>query len=419
MTAGKPRRGALKNAGLALAACLLSLSGAEAGYRYHLYRTQPARFQPLILQTDFFQRSPWLYNETYGWDYQPGETYGGTIADGVVISCWRWLANERGNVGRVQGSYEDADLKVLVFGDSWTSQPRRLPDGTTVTWPDFLQDELEAKTGGSVHVVNFARDASGVLQMFDMARVKLPEWKPDLAVVAFITDDLTRARSWRTTGQFDGAWRVLTALSPAQPPNLEDAAETAIVHPNADPSWCRETKRAQSVDDPIAAAIEQHRRQTRGRGNPLADPFSLSQSFLFDAVVRGNPTHTNIARLKPAQNPRHSLRSFADDDRTVEAFKEVEQLGIPVVLVHLAYFAEIASDREVIPTSARDESLWHSLEKLHGGPIYNTLDHVERPVVRPEELSGDFPRDHHPSLRGLTFYGQMVAELLTRHGYVN
>jgi hypothetical protein len=135
--------------------------------------------------------------------------------------------------------------------------------------------------------------------------------------------------------------------------------------------------------------------------------------------VRGNPTHTNIARLKPAQNPRHTLRSFADDEQAVKAFEEIERLGIPVVLVHLAYFAEIAAGREVIPTSARDESLWRSLEKLHGGPIYTTLEHVELPVVRPEELSGDFPRDHHPSIRGLTFYAEMVTELLTRHGYLN
>jgi hypothetical protein len=53
---------------------------------------------------------------------------------------------------------------VLVFGDSWTSQPRQLADGTTMTWPNFLQDELSASTGRSVHVVNFARDASGVLR---------------------------------------------------------------------------------------------------------------------------------------------------------------------------------------------------------------------------------------------------------------
>jgi hypothetical protein len=419
MAVGIPRRGTLTNAGLALVACLLSLSVAEAAYRYHLYRTQAARFQPPGLRTDFFQQAPWLYNEAHGWDYQPGATYGGTIANGAVISCWRWLANERGNIGRIQGSYEDADLKVLVFGDSWTSQPHHLPDGTTVTWPDFLQDKLEAKTDRSVHVVNFARDASGVLQMIDMARSKIPEWKPDLAVIAFITDDLTRARSWRTTGRFDGAWRVLTTLSPTQQPRLEDAAETAIVHPEASPSWCRETKRAGIVGDPIAEAIEQRRRETRGRGSPLADPFSLSQSFLFDAIVRGNPTHTNIARLKPAQNPRHTLGSFADDERSAETFREIERLGIPVVLVHLAYYAEIAAGREMIPTSARDASLWHSLEELHGGPISATLDHVELPVERPEELSKDFPRDHHPSIRGLTFYAQMVTNVLTRRGHLN
>jgi hypothetical protein len=417
--AGPSARFSPANLLLGLSAFLLSLAGAEAAYRYHLYRTEPARFHRSKLHVDYFQQSPWVYNEDYGWDYRPGATQGGSIAGGAVVSCWRWHANERGNVGRIKGSYSEADLKLLVFGDSWTSQPRQLADGTNVTWPDFLQDELEARTGRSVHVVNFARDASGLLQMLDMARIKLPEWQPDLAVIAFITDDLTRARSWRVAGEFDGAERVLTSLSPNRQPKLDVAAETAIVQPDADESWCRQARLAGIEDDPIATSIEQRRRQARGRGSPLADPWSTSQSFLFDAIVRGNPTYSNIARLKPAQNPRHGLESFSQDRKMVEAFEAIRQLEIPVALVHLAYYAEIAMGQEVIPTSARDVSLWRSLEQLHEEPIRRTLEHVTLPVENPEELSGDFPRDHHPSMRGLAFYGQMVSEVLSRGGLLD
>jgi len=412
------RKGLLANAIIALTALVGSLAGAEAFYRYYLYHAEPERFYPGELQVEFFQQNPWLYNEQYGWDYRPGSTFGGTIAGGAVVACWQWEANARGNVGRIKGSYESADLKVLTFGDSWTSQPRRLPDGTNMTWPDFLQDQLETKTGQSVHVVNFARDAGSMLQMLDMARAKLPEWKPDLAVLAFITDDLTRARSWRSTVEVEGLPRALTSLSPEAQPGLADAAETAIVYPDADPSWCLEAKQKGIAGDPIATAIEARRRETRRRGSPLADPMSLTQSFLFDALVRGNPTYTNIVRLTPAQNPRHKMSSFAQDEQFVEAFEAVQQLGIPIVLVHLAYYAEIATGHEVIPTNAQDASLWNSLEELYGRSIYTTLDHVALPVERPEELSGDFPRDHHPSLRGLSFYAQMVSELLTRRGYL-
>jgi len=77
-----------------------------------------------------------------------------------------------------------------VFGDSWAAfqQENR-------NWPLFLQDVLEARLGKKVHVVNFGRDGYGILQMFDLAATKIVEWKPDLVLFTFITDDLSRAAS--------------------------------------------------------------------------------------------------------------------------------------------------------------------------------------------------------------------------------
>jgi len=116
------------------------------------------------------------------------------IADGRVTSCQRVdVINKYGNIGKIVGDYHEAELKVLVFGDSWSAFHH---DGRT--WPLFPQEVLEARLNKKVYVVDFGRGAYGILQMFDLAAAKIAEWKPDVAVFAFITDDLDRARFWRT-----------------------------------------------------------------------------------------------------------------------------------------------------------------------------------------------------------------------------
>jgi len=194
---------------LVVVGCIFGFLLTEGTYRLYLYQTQPSRFLG-DRNLWYFQDSPFRYSEEFGFEYIPGKYVGGAVYEGKVTQCWDpmlpWVINERGNMGRIKGSYEHADLKILVFGDSVTAWARESPNGALMSWPDYLQDILEERLKKSVHVVNFARDGYGILQMFDLAAVKVPEWRPDIVIIAFITDDFTRDRFWRMITVLDGGY---------------------------------------------------------------------------------------------------------------------------------------------------------------------------------------------------------------------
>ena len=143
-----------------------------------------------------------------------------------------------------------------------------------MTWPNYLQDMLEEETGASVHVVNFGRDAYGVLQMFDLASAKIAEWRPDLAVIAFITDDLTRDRFWRTTTILDGRERIMTSMIPAQNQDWDIATDAYLLQSDATSEWCHHALDSGAVDDPIVLELEEVLRAGRRHSTLLADPFN-------------------------------------------------------------------------------------------------------------------------------------------------
>jgi hypothetical protein len=192
----------------------LTLIVVEIGYRFHLVTSMPDQFvssdtiggHPSLW---YYQHSPYRYSEEFGYEYVPGMHNGGAINNGKVTSCFNSIMNinERGNVARIRGSYEDAEIRVLVFGDSFGVSGRDGPQ-----WPEFLQDYLSEQSGRNVHVMNFSRDGYGILQMFDLAVSKIDKWKPDIAVFAFITSDLKRARFWRGKAILDGRDRIMTSI---------------------------------------------------------------------------------------------------------------------------------------------------------------------------------------------------------------
>lgn len=409
---------------MVLASSALGFLLVEALYRVYLYQTTPHRFVPVLARDEhpsfwYFQKSPYQYSEEFGYEYVPGIFGGGYIHDGTVTDCYDRLCviNERGNSGRIKGSYDDADLKILVFGDSWTAKCSR---GDQMTWPDFLQDVLEERLGKSVHVVNFGRDAYGLLQMFDLAAAKVPEWNPDLAIIAFITDDFSRDRIWRMKTTIGGRERIMVSVSPNPSPEWHEVRDLYALNSDATGEWCRELLTSQEKGDRIVRETEEVVIQAQRRSSLRADPFSFSQSFVFDLITHGQPFYSTLKAAGPAQWPHHEMRDFAEDHRMVADIEALAATGIPTVLVHLAFYPELKTGKEYaqIVDLEQDMSLLESLRRLTGQPIYETLDHVDWPVKDLESLSRDFPQDHHPSQRGEEFYAEMVANVLLTHGYV-
>ena len=399
--------------------CVVGAVLSEVGYRGYLYVAY-ARLFRLPDPDEYiavYNVSHWEFDERFGYVYPPSRVIDQTnVQHGRVTSCQRLgVINKDGNIGKIVGDYHEAELKVLVFGDSWSAFHH---EGRT--WPLFLQEVLEARLNKKVHVVNFGRDGYGILQMFDLAAAKIAEWKPDLAVFAFITDDLDRARFWRTVVGAGDAMRVLTVLQPRRDPDPETSADTYLLMPSATHEWCERLAQTRTTDAVLERIIRKHRVLLE-RNNPTrrlarANVLTLRHSFLYNRVVSGDAFAFLWERIPVGANPRVSYQSYAEDSGFLRSLDRINTTGVPWVLFHLAFYPEIKVKTEYILRPPQ-KALLDSLEAVTGKKVLRTTDYVRMPVPQAKRMNATAD-DNHPSLWGMEFYANAVAESLVRNGLV-
>jgi hypothetical protein len=401
---------------------LLSGGLAEIAYRGWLYRGLPNVFRPAEADAPLpffgvYTKSLWEFDERFGYVYPPGRTVDVTSFNGgKVVGCRQLPAiNAQGNIGDIQGDYASADLKVAVFGDSFTAT-----QDSGITWPNLLQDRLSERLHRRVNVVNFGRDGYSVLQMFDLAAAKVPEWKPNLAIIAFITDDLDRARFWRTAIEIDGEERVLTTIDPTPHPAPDRAADTFLLDRNATLDWCNRMWKS-GARDRIVEEIEDRYRRARARS--AAQDFSdrpslvtMSRVYLYDRIRYGDPFHSFRRRLTASQNPRIGYGDYKVDGRLAEDIRLLAESHIPYAIVHLPYYPELKKGKEYILQPAQ-ASLLKSLEQVTRHRVVELREVMSLPGDRLERMNIS-ASNFHPSRFGMQLYGAGVAEAMIREGLV-
>ncbi|MBM4329284.1 MAG: SGNH/GDSL hydrolase family protein [Deltaproteobacteria bacterium] len=412
------KREAIFNILLVVVSVVVGCMLAEAAFRVVLLIKSPERFAKGDTTKDLpaigvYNRSLWEFDRECGYRYVSGDIYLSHVDKGQVTSCAKIpTANAQGNMGRIKGNWEDADLKIAVFGDSFAA----FVTLDNITWPNVLQDVLEERLGRTVNVVNFGRDGMGVAQMFDLAAIKLPQWKPDLAIISFITNDFARARFWRTVNVIDGELRVLAVPEPIEKADPNNSYETFILHPEATLEWCRSMSGKGYLDRVGQEIVDKYLRFRQPESARLANPFDLRKSFLLDKLLKGDSYYSDKYRENSRWSPHLAVDSYDEDAQTVKSVKFLEALGIPYLLVHLPIYPEAVADKEYI-MDKKEEGLLESLERLTGKKVYGLLDFVKRPVEKPERMNVN-PDNYHPSLWGMQFYATAVAELLISKGYV-
>lgn len=399
----------LANLALLIASLVMGLVAVEMGYRLLLSRSHPQHFQTAdTARPDlwFFQASPWRFNLAHGYEYVPGLIHGGSSSGGRVTACWTWWTNPAGNMGRIEGSYDQAQRRVLVFGDSFTAQPEG-----DLTWPNLFQERLTAELGKPVHAVNFGRDGYGVLQMVQLAADKVAAMRPDLVVIAFITDDLTRDRFWRTQTVVGGRERILTTIDPNPHPDLNLSADTAIMHSKATVEWCNAMKQSGRTEDPVLADMEQTMVEARRRAALRMGFFDPTTSLLYGRLVHGAPFHVLAQRGNGSQNPRHKLEDFSADAGFLAALQRLKAAGVPIVLFHMATYDELVAGHEYRLTT-QEEKLLESLRRHVSPTIIETK--INAPAVPDLGAIRRGPTDSHPSLFGMQFYTDALTTGLRR-----
>jgi len=419
----------LANIALLLFSLLVAILLVEIAYRAVLFKNFPEKFRQSFSEgkkTISVVNEPMLrFNAKYGFDYIPDREFIlAQIVDERLSNCSYLHSNTSGSWGTPDSDYAHADFKVLVVGDSVTAVAVN-----GMTWTDYLQKSLSDLTGKKVGMRNLARDGQGILQMLDIAAGEISKQNPHLLIIAFISDDTTRARTWRRVENVNGRSRVFTTTAdPYQPFDFRKSVETYLINPDPrfSKAWCNSEPKP-GPDDPVIRETLERYRLAVAHSNARADLFTLERSFVWDVLIHHNPFYYYLFISKGAVsiNPRHRLKDFAEDRKTVENVQRLRQSNVPIALVHLSLRTELKKGTEYIPSAEPeiDKSLLLSLERLLGtriilsGPYIKKHPDVDGPADDFGAM-GQSISDDHPSVYGMKIYARIIVDALRANGFL-
>jgi hypothetical protein len=276
--------------------------------------------------------------------------------------------------GIFDSDYASADIKIVVFDDSFTAIQW---DG--MTWPVLLQHRLEQQLGKRVRVANFGRFGQGALQMIDLAAATVPEWRPDFYIIAYITNDLIRPRFWLVDRTLRGRERFFITLSPnasPDPATTTDVADYYQIDRGITRQWCDRMVAAkaagspQADSDPLLRTLVDHTALRRENVRPLlsVNLWQPDVSFLYNRIVRGNPL-IGVARETPRIGyGAIALRRLDDDAIFRQDIERLRKTGIPGIPVHLPHVWELGNGSEY----------WYGkaggMTDLQGGSLRQSLE---------------------------------------------
>jgi lysophospholipase L1-like esterase len=399
----------LSEFGIYLIAALLGCVIVETGYRaYLLYKDPRMQLRPepnsALPPIGVYSRSMWRFDAAEGFQYVRDPIFITHVANGRIAGCQ--IAppiNTYGSPGLAEGSYEDAEVKIAVFGDSFSV----FADPNNMTWVNYFQRLLQERLGRSVHVLNQARDGTGLLQMFDIAAHQVPKRKPDLAIIAFATNNMLAPRIWRIEKVIDGELRVITTFEPTETPDLRNSYETFILHPGAQGQWCEDHKNGGELDRIGSEIIDKYVRFRHPRHFALTP----SRSFLWNRLVHADAFYSDAER---SWGPLTSPEAMAKDARLSATIRALSDSGTPYILVHLPFYPEVKSGNEYsIPLAQQIE---REISRLTGKPVHRLLDYIPLPVTNPERMNHS-PDNLHPSTWGMQMYADAVGKIVLKNGF--
>ena len=385
---------------LVLSSSLLTLILGEIAYRCKLGYFETEDLPRYMAASD----SGYEYSREFGYLYnrQKGVATA-LISKGYPVICITGTDNVS-EADRALETYKGAELKILVFGDSFTIT--RGYDERT--WPDLLRDKLEAKLSKRVGIINLGHDGYGIFRMFDLAAAMVKVHKPDLAIIAFITDDLTRDRFWRYTKVINGEKRLFSTTDPSGQADPKKSIDMSILHPDVTLQWCESMRASRKTDDPLLRELNDRYKRIQGEYIRPINFFSMTTSFLFNRIIYNNGYHAFMLPRTNLNVPR-SFISFAEDVRFVEEVATLKQIGIPYYLVHLLEYRDLKAKKYVQNTQQRQllESLRLLTNKRELSLMTDNNDYADNP-----ERLFLLPHDLHPSGEGIAFYARAVAKAL-------
>ena len=350
------------------------------------------------------------YDEAHGARFRPNsDLYMCFIKEGKVTwGTYASRSNRDGLGGRTTiQEYDEADLKVLVFGDSFTHWNQ-----FGVTWPDLFERELGQRLKRTVGVLNYGRGTYGVIQMLELAAEKVIEHKPDFLIIAAVADDFTRGRWWVREMEVNGITRWMLSSKKDEFLDYRFATDELLVNSSATPEWCMEMvnsnggtgdvllRELNAQYKTIRTDIESKRRRFR--------VFEMSRPYLFNRIFHGTPYLKTT--YSPPTIPRLILHDFSLDGGAKKSVQVLKESDVPIMLVYLPVAVEV--QRRQLRTSRQSRDLMSSLEKMLNTKFKLIQAEYEGPAPAKIDLG---PHDAHPNIVGLRFYAKNIVQLFCKY----
>jgi hypothetical protein len=418
---------------------LVSVVIVEGGYRWFLWKQVNAernrydKAQPQPTLHFYGWPPPWRFDRKRGFAFNDGPWLAGNVVNGVFSACVKeGPGNRYGNFGPARGDYATAEVRIALFGSSYTLVDYE-SDGNTTT--NLLQQKLAQRLGRSVHILNFSRDATGLLSMFDIAQDVAEQYRPHLMLFTFNTTALGYRRHWRVVKESaPGFYRMYFSLDASEQVDpARSIVHTNPITPRVTPQWCDEMEaarlrgdHARLRDDPLLKdIIAEHRAIVRERSVPriALDFWDPRISFVYNQLKYGNPFHDMQMFAENTFWTPLALSSYANDAGFVEAVDRIRATNIPFYVVHVPMLQEMNASANYASgssglTDAQQASVLASVEELTGRRIIELARYYQAPLLEnPLQLVAS-QSDSHPSPLGVVAMADALERLLVEHALI-
>lgn len=223
------RRSFAKSSLVALIVLGLCYVVADVAYRLYAYHRLESSYKEYLFWTT--EALLYDFDPDIGYRYHAGAHVHLRMysAKDHLLHSSTLAVNNLGHLSPEPDSFEKpaSEFRIVTLGDSFTSCPH-----SDISWPTALQDllnkdqALKRAVGRSVFkVVNLAQDGTGLVQFARVDAFEGVRYAPDLVIVNFITDDITRKFVYRNPLQMrtEGVTFGITVTSPSLPVTLQNS----------------------------------------------------------------------------------------------------------------------------------------------------------------------------------------------------
>ena len=219
--------------------------------------------------------------------------------------------------------------------------------------------------------------------MFDIARVKVPEFRPDIILFANNASAYLYSRIWRFNQQVnEHTWYFIQSIEPKQvfDPNVAQIHGATIITDLITDEWLDKMNKAKAASDEKTLREDPLVKQLIGE-------YEKMQKYIKVLHEVYGPVH--IARPEEY--------SYLKDQRFLDAVEFIKSTEIPFFMVHVPQHEEVDSENPSGFAYPRSTVYSDELDQITGRKVIHLVDYFESEYLKDSSKLFDHPTGGHPT----------------------